>query len=516
MLSAEAIVKKLNQNKIFKFLSSVKLAVPLMLVLSALVGWGTILESHYNAEYSAMYLYKTGWFSCVLILLWINIFCATISRIPFKKHHTGFVITHIGLLTLLIGGFMTNTYGIDGQLSVTEGQSSSTVVLPNLMFGYQLEGSPAPMTVKFTKSISAKNESDLSEVNENLGSFFKVVEYIPFAKVEKVYKTGQKVNDEVALSFMLKSNFFNVNEWLHTQTNPVMQLGPATLKIVKTSNIDEVEKPHMKSKKRVVNSVTPPEPARAPQSTTDQIVISDFSSGKPVKTISLSNLQKKSIEVNGAKISLVKYYRAAVVAANKLEENLDPSANNPALELKVEKGGKSVREILYGKFDQFSLNKDGVFGLKFVFKSSDVAPVAADAQPAAHQSAAVAQTAPKNEAAVAAHAAAGVSAEAAAAEGAPPMQAPDMSQMGTRVIEFKVNPQDPKRVRVTLYKNDEFVATQVLSEGQNFDTPWMGMKVFLGTVQVGAEETSEVVPINPEQRSNLPPAAAKIRLADGT
>ena len=83
-------VKALNQNRYFKFISSVRLAVPLMLVLCVLVAYGTVVESNYNAEYASMAIYKTDWFGAFLILLWINIFTAMLSRYPYKLHQTGF------------------------------------------------------------------------------------------------------------------------------------------------------------------------------------------------------------------------------------------------------------------------------------------------------------------------------------------------------------------------------------------------------------------------------------------
>ncbi|MEQ1723121.1 MAG: cytochrome c biogenesis protein ResB, partial [Pseudobdellovibrio sp.] len=357
----------------------------------------------------------------------------------------------------------------------------------------------------FKKSIFAKDESDLSVINDEISSLFKVIEYIPFAKVEKVYKKTNNSNDEVALSFLLKSNFFNVNEWLHTKNNPQMQLGPATLKIVKVSNIEVIEPKTSKktinpAKKRMVNSVV--EPKRMENAASDgadeTLEVINLANGQVVKKLSLNELQKKSTQLGPIKISLLKRFRSAVVSANKLEENLDPNSNNPALELKIEKNGQNLREILYGRYEQFSLNKDGVFGYKFIYKASSLAANEISNQPVAHQGAAVA----------------GV--DSAASEPIEQIQAPDMSSMGSRVIEFKVNPQDPKRVKVSLYKNNEFVQSEILIEGQNFQTPWMGMKVFLGSIQVGAEETSEIVPINAEKRSQLPPSAIKFRTSDGT
>ena len=473
-----------------------------MLVLAALVAAGTVIESRYNAEYSAMVMYKSNWFGLILILLWINIFCATISRIPFKKHHTGFVITHIGLLTLLIGGFITNSYGIDGQLSVQQGSSSSTVVLPGLMVGYQFENSPFPISVKMQKSIFEKNESSLSGINSELGNLFRVTKYIPFAKVQKGYKTTGRVEGDIAISFILKSNFFNVSEWLHTSENPQMQMGPATLKLVKVSKFSD-EAPQIKKpvKKQSQTKPVMQKPTRSVASADNKLNIYEFGSGKLIKSVSVSDL-KSGLVISGVKIELVKEYRAAVVSANKIEENLDPQAVNPALELKVSKSGQSLREILYGKFENFSLNKDGMFGLRFSYDVADT--VKSDSNP--HAAATADQPAdgwamPADHPAIESHAAGPSSG--------------GMGNIGSRIIEFNVNPADAEHVQIKLYEDNKQVLSKIIKLGEPLDTPWMGMKIFAASLQVGAEAYSEVAPINPEKRSQLPPSAIEITTSEG-
>ena len=67
-------------------------------------------------------VYGTWWFALLNLLLAVNIFCAAAIRYPWKRHQTGFVITHIGLLTLLFGCLMQRRGGIDAQMPIFEGQ----------------------------------------------------------------------------------------------------------------------------------------------------------------------------------------------------------------------------------------------------------------------------------------------------------------------------------------------------------------------------------------------------------
>jgi hypothetical protein len=69
------LVQKLNKNPIFKFLSSIRMAVPLMLFLAVIVAIGTIYESKYNTQIAQIVVYRSNWFLALLILFWIVVWC---------------------------------------------------------------------------------------------------------------------------------------------------------------------------------------------------------------------------------------------------------------------------------------------------------------------------------------------------------------------------------------------------------------------------------------------------------
>ncbi len=174
-----------------------------------------------------------------MALLWINIFSATLSRFPFKKHHIGFVITHIGLLTLLIGGMLTASIGVDGELRLQEGTADKTVYLQRLVLRTQLQKVNENSLFPISRAAKAKNESSFSTLNERLPAGLKIKRWIPYSVKEQVYVKSENSentgNQEVAIHFTMKSPFFNVSDSLHTQDKPEVQMGPATLRIVKDS-----------------------------------------------------------------------------------------------------------------------------------------------------------------------------------------------------------------------------------------------------------------------------------------
>ncbi|MGZ3795753.1 MAG: cytochrome c biogenesis protein ResB [Pseudobdellovibrionaceae bacterium] len=469
-----SVVSRLNKNKFFRFVSSVRLAVPTMLILCIFVGWGTILESLYNAEYAALIVYKSWWFSIFMMILWLNIFCAPLARYPFKKHQIGFVVTHIGLLILLAGGLVTNRFGTDGQLQVMEGGSNSSVMLSRLMVGYQTEGSPSVQKMVFDRSLYPKDSSDLDFINKELGAWFKVNQYLPFAKVEKNYESSPGNSEDTSVSFIMKSQFFNVTEWLSTQDEPEKQMGPATLRIVKGTYVAKADKkaPPKRSspKKRSTSAAAEMEVVR----------ILDAKTEKEIQTVALTKLLSKPVTVNGVTIVLNKKFNNAIVAANKLAEG-DPSGSNPALEFELKKGSETKREVSYAKHATFSLHPEGAFGLRLQYSG-------------------------------------GISGATAAPdiseEEAPPVH---MSQRpGGNVIEFHIPDGAPnkaeEKVQVVLFKNGEFVQEALVGPGEKMQTPWMGMQLFIGSILRNSQAAIVARPAPLEKKSNLPPSAIELNV----
>jgi hypothetical protein len=112
-------------KRVFRFLSSVKLAVILLMVLIVATAIGTIYESRFDAKVARAYVYDAPWFNVWLLILGVNLAAAAFSRYPWKKHHTGFVITHAGIITLLVGAVVGRVYGIEGTMTIFKGHEPS-------------------------------------------------------------------------------------------------------------------------------------------------------------------------------------------------------------------------------------------------------------------------------------------------------------------------------------------------------------------------------------------------------
>jgi len=107
--------------QLYELLASLKLAVVVIGLSAVVLAWATFVEMNYGAEAVRFGVYRTWWFSLLISLLGLNVFCAALIRFPWQKHQTGFVVTHLGILVLLVGCFVTRLGGVDAQLPVFEG-----------------------------------------------------------------------------------------------------------------------------------------------------------------------------------------------------------------------------------------------------------------------------------------------------------------------------------------------------------------------------------------------------------
>jgi hypothetical protein len=112
-----------QRNPVFEFFASLKLAVVLLAVLIIAAIAGTIYESSFDAKVARAYVYGAPWFNLWLVLLAANLTASALSRWPWRKHHAAFLITHLGIITLLTGSLIGRISGIEGSITLFKGES---------------------------------------------------------------------------------------------------------------------------------------------------------------------------------------------------------------------------------------------------------------------------------------------------------------------------------------------------------------------------------------------------------
>src|SRR6185437_345324 len=114
---------------LFDFLASLKLAVIVLLGLTISLAVATFVESGYDSHTASYFIYRSWWFEGLLALLGVNILAVALSRWPWKRRHIPFLLAHAGILLMLFGSLLTQKIGLDGSMTISEGETNSVVDL---------------------------------------------------------------------------------------------------------------------------------------------------------------------------------------------------------------------------------------------------------------------------------------------------------------------------------------------------------------------------------------------------
>ena len=120
-----------QRNPLFEFFASLKLAVVLLAVLIIAAIAGTLYESSFDAKVARAYVYAAPWFNAWLVLLALNLAASALSRWPWRKHHTAFLVTHLGIITLLAGSLIGRIFGVEGTITLFKGDPPTNRLLVN-------------------------------------------------------------------------------------------------------------------------------------------------------------------------------------------------------------------------------------------------------------------------------------------------------------------------------------------------------------------------------------------------
>jgi cytochrome c biogenesis protein len=139
----------------WRFFASLKLTIPLLLLLAALSVIGTLIpQNATESEYLRLYskdtyylvrglgltdMYHSWWFVAVLGLLAVNLIACSVRRLPglwrqVRTTHSGYArlgvyVTHLSVLLLLAAGVIGALWGFKGYVSIETGATVSSVIL---------------------------------------------------------------------------------------------------------------------------------------------------------------------------------------------------------------------------------------------------------------------------------------------------------------------------------------------------------------------------------------------------
>ena len=196
-----------------------------MIVLAA----GTLIESRQGTDAARILIYDSVWFSALLILLGINVASAALDRLPWKKKHVGFVITHAGIILVLVGSFITQRTMIDGQMTITEGQTEHRITLHEPILYLFSEKEHRDWIIPLKKRAFAWTGEKMIHASAPSDLSLRLLASYPKAKLHE--SVERSATGPSAVKVTLHNSFMNQSQWLVEKDPNLSRLsvGPATL-----------------------------------------------------------------------------------------------------------------------------------------------------------------------------------------------------------------------------------------------------------------------------------------------
>lgn len=234
-------------RRLIKRLASIKLAVFTISSVAIVAAIGTFVEAKLGLQHAQRLVYKSPWMMTVMIIFIINLTAVIIDRWPWKRHHSAFILAHIGIIFIVLGQWVTNHYGLDGTMRIAIGSSAQQVVIGDSEVQIYSSFDAQNYTRLYQKDVDfirkpPTPEKPLTFKLEN--DQFQFTEYAPFVVPRREIEVSENPRDGKAVRFQLTNPNIRqaqMIEWLFQRsghTTDQLELGPLTLSlgILKTTS----------------------------------------------------------------------------------------------------------------------------------------------------------------------------------------------------------------------------------------------------------------------------------------
>ena len=318
-------------NRIFRFISSIKLAVPLLSIIIGILIWATFYESQVGTNTVQQEIYKSPWFGALMFMLAVNLGMSALSRYPWRgARKIGFAITHFGLIVLIAGSAAVIHLGVEGMLLVRTdaGYNNRMRIEGDLLEVVNAEGQIARDNI-FIKEDGSVNPRfiaglELEGYSENT---VKTVNFIEGATVDNPAVTlalhsdrmGQTINRSLAVA---------------PSTYSSLEIGPAELEIVKAD-----------SKSQLAQLLAPPVANEHPWG---EVAVT---TGGANGSFDLQENQDQAVEIAGLTVKVLDFFPDFRLDANNNPISASAQLNNPAVLLSIASDQGLERWFVFGKPD---------------------------------------------------------------------------------------------------------------------------------------------------------------------
>ena len=353
------------------FLGSLKVGIVLLALLAAVVAAATVVEAQQGRISAQWYVYQSSWFVALLALLGVNIFFAAVAHWPWQRQQIGFLLTHGGLLVLLGGSILTFTHGVEGQVTLTEGESTALMTIPHLnqltAFWVDRPGE-APFEFPFQPGPVSWREGKTLSLGAIDGVGARVLHYYRHAKAMEEWVADPRGEGGPLVKIAIQGNDGNpaVEHLLVDQDYEAETVDPICVRLQRATTDVMLE-----------DFLKPPTANLGNKG----LLLAYFGGGVwriPVD----GNLGKKiALDDHGVAVEIVDYFPNASPDALGRFRSLNDKPQNPLLQLKVYHSDhkEPLRQLASGRHPLLNLDLvyDQTCPVKFVYYHPSVDPASA-------------------------------------------------------------------------------------------------------------------------------------------
>lgn len=209
-----------TRHPVLRTVGSLKFAVVMIFGFAVVMVFGLYAEGARSTEWVQRHVYKAWWFNGMFLALAANIAGAALTRYPWPRRLTGFVITHLGLLVLIGGTLVTRLWGIEGKMILFEHERADRIVIrERLVLSVRLpDGTPVTADADELARRVGDTPRRLGRTAWALG----VTEYLPRSERRLRYEPDPTGLGRPALRVTLRGANFPAQEaWLEPDSpNP--------------------------------------------------------------------------------------------------------------------------------------------------------------------------------------------------------------------------------------------------------------------------------------------------------
>ncbi|MGK7874003.1 MAG: cytochrome c biogenesis protein ResB [Xenococcaceae cyanobacterium] len=321
-------------DRAFRFLGSIKLAVPLLTIIIAILIGATFYEAQVGSATVQLQIYKSPWFGALMFLLALNLGVSALSRYPWRgPRKIGFALTHLGLIVIIAGAAAVIHLGLEGLilLRTDNGPNNQIRVEGELLEVMTPEGNleRADLFIKPDGSVNTKKVAGLSLI----GYSEKTIQTVSFTEGATVNNPG------VRLSLHSDRMGQTLERWLAVA--PVaysqMPLGPAELEIIQVENEAQLN-----------GQLSPPVEENPSPWGTLQVT----SQADNYIDIDVKKTLSQTIKVDdNLQVKVVNFWPDFRLDANNQPATASEQLNNPVVQLEVSAPKGTERWFLLGQGD---------------------------------------------------------------------------------------------------------------------------------------------------------------------